>query len=125
MMKMGSKIKKLRELRNFTQSYLADYLSITQSTYSRYEKDELHFTADMLQRLSQILGLSVEAMQQFEEEKLFLYIENVCNCEQYQSAKELQLTSELIEILRKDNEFLRASVTDLREMMNWIRKSSE
>jgi transcriptional regulator with XRE-family HTH domain len=124
-MQIGSKVKKLRELRNFTQSYLADYLSITQSTYSRYEKDELHFSDEMLQKLSHVLGLSREAMLQFDEEKLFLYIENVCNCEQYQSAKEHQLTEALIDELRKDNAFLRASVTDLREMMVWMRKSNE
>jgi len=124
-MRIGSKVKKLRELRNFTQSYLADYLSITQSTYSRYEKDELHFSHEMLQKLSEILGLSVDAMLQFDEEKLFLYIENVCNCEQYQSAKEQQLTEELIRELRKDNEFLRSSIVDLRQMMSWIRKTDD
>lgn len=124
-MNIGSKIKKLRELRNFTQTYLADYLAITQSTYSRYEKDEQHFTAEMLQKLSEILGLSVEAMMKFDEEKLFLYIENVCNCEQYQSAKEVRLTEELIDELRKDNAFLRSSLQDLREMMSWLRKSNE
>ncbi len=121
-MLIGPKIKKLRELRNLTQSYLADNLFITQSTYSRYEKDELHFTPEMLQRLSPLLGLSVEAMQKFDEGKLFLYIENIYKCEQYQTAKEQHLTEVLIQELQKDNECLRNTVQDLGQMIKWLKE---
>ncbi|MFN0204488.1 MAG: helix-turn-helix domain-containing protein [Bacteroidia bacterium] len=120
MLKIGSKVKKLRELKNFTQSYLADYLSITQSTYSRYEKDELHFTKEMLQKLSQIFGLSVEAMQYFEEEKLFLYLESICNCARYQTAREQQLTEAFIKELQCENEELRLSLQELRLLVTFL-----
>ena len=121
-MQIGSKVKKLRELRNFTQSYLADYLNITQSTYSRYEKDELHFSEDMLQKLAQVLGLSIDAMLQFDEGKLFLYIESVSNCEQYQTTKEQKLSEDLLKAMQKENELLRDSLQDLRNMIDWLQK---
>ena len=122
-MQIGSKVKKLRELRNFTQSYLADYLDITQSTYSRYEKDELHFTADMLQKLATLLGLSVSAIQQFDEHKIFQYIESVANCAHHQSIKEQKLSADLLQSLQNENELLRSSLQDLRSVINTFKKA--
>jgi transcriptional regulator with XRE-family HTH domain len=36
-MELGTKIKKIRELRNLTQEYLADQLGISQPAYSKLE----------------------------------------------------------------------------------------
>ncbi|HXA02953.1 MAG TPA: helix-turn-helix transcriptional regulator, partial [Cytophagaceae bacterium] len=40
-MSVGSKIKKIRELRNYTQEYMADRLQMSQSGYSKIETDEV------------------------------------------------------------------------------------
>lgn len=37
---IGYKIRKLREIRNYTQEYMADSLNISQNAYSRIEREE-------------------------------------------------------------------------------------
>lgn len=123
-MKIGSNIKKIRELKNLTQYYIADCLNITQSTYSRYEKNELHFTEDMLQKLCALFGLSKEAVIQFDEQKLFIYIESMAKCEQYLTSKEQKLTEELLKAIQQENELLRNSVQDLRKMISILQKTN-
>ena len=46
-------------LRGFSQEYMADKLEITQTTYSRIETNQQKLTAEMLEKLSSILGVSV------------------------------------------------------------------
>ena len=74
---LGVKVKKLRVLRSFSQQYLADKLRITQSTYCRYESGG-HQIPEALQReIAFLLGISFEAFRNFNEEKLFFYIEKM------------------------------------------------
>lgn len=55
----GNKIRSLRLLRGYSQEHMATELDITQTTYSRIETDKQKLTAPMLERLAQILGVSV------------------------------------------------------------------
>jgi transcriptional regulator with XRE-family HTH domain len=55
----GNKIRSLRLLRGYSQEYMANELSITQTTYSRIETDKQKLTADILEKVAQILGVSV------------------------------------------------------------------
>ena len=48
---VGLKIKKLRELRNYTQTYMAIELDITQQGYSKIEK-EGRLTVDQLDKIA-------------------------------------------------------------------------
>jgi len=58
---VASNIRKIRELRNYTQDYLAAKLGISQNAYS---KIELGYSKLTLERLFQIsIILDVEAMQ--------------------------------------------------------------
>ncbi len=55
----GNKIRSLRLLRGYSQEYMATELDITQTTYSRIETDKQKLTAPMLERLADVLGVSV------------------------------------------------------------------
>jgi transcriptional regulator with XRE-family HTH domain len=37
---LGSKIKTIREMKNFTQEYIAEKLEMSQSNYSRIERNQ-------------------------------------------------------------------------------------
>ncbi len=45
-MNVGSKIKQLRELRNYTQSYVATQLNISVSGYGKIERNENSYYTD-------------------------------------------------------------------------------
>lgn len=54
----GEKIKMIRELRNFSQEYVADQLGIKQNSYSKIETNQTKLTAEMLQKLANVLQVS-------------------------------------------------------------------
>lgn len=67
-MLIGDKIKSIRELKNFTQEYMAYQLGMTQAGYSKIEKGKTRVNVEKLQKLSVILDLPVEAIINFESE---------------------------------------------------------
>jgi transcriptional regulator with XRE-family HTH domain len=73
---IGQKIKKLRELKNLTQSHVANELGITQSAYSKLETGETEITFQKLTRISEILGMSPEEITSFNEQMIFNVMHN-------------------------------------------------
>ncbi|WP_114496979.1 helix-turn-helix domain-containing protein [Fontibacillus phaseoli] len=57
---MYKRIRDLREDRDLTQQQLADYLNISQATYSRYESGNLDVPSSVLIRLSEIYSVSID-----------------------------------------------------------------
>lgn len=57
---LGRKIKKLRELKNFTQEYMATNLQISQNTYSRIENENVKISTDRLKEIASILEVPSE-----------------------------------------------------------------
>lgn len=62
---IGSKIRKIRELKNFTQEYVACKIGVTQSQYSRYENSSVLSLA-ILEKIAIALEVSVEDIENFE-----------------------------------------------------------
>ena len=73
---IGQKIKKLRELKNLTQSHIANELGITQSAYSKMEQGETDITYQKLTRISEILGMSPDEIASFNEQMIFNLMHN-------------------------------------------------
>jgi len=55
----GNKIRSLRMLRGYSQEYMANKLGINQTAYSRIETNQQKLTAETLEKLSEVLGVSV------------------------------------------------------------------
>lgn len=66
---VGQKIKKLRELRNYTQTYMAIELDITQQGYSKIEK-EGRLTVHQLDKIARILKVDSAYILSFNEDTL-------------------------------------------------------
>lgn len=103
-MEVGSKIKKIRELKNFTQEYMAEQLHISQSTYSRFEKDDSDITLSQLENISKILDVKIEDLINFNEKLVFNnYSSNNANqahiINQYMSDNERKLYEDKIRLL--------------------------
>jgi len=73
-MKVGNKIKKIRELRNFTQDYMAGKLNMSISNYSKIERDEIPITLDRLEEISQVLKVKYNDILSFDEKNVFNFI---------------------------------------------------
>ena len=59
-MEIGRKIKTLREIRNLTQSHLAQELGLTQSAYSKIELGEVELSYSKLETVAKVLGMKPE-----------------------------------------------------------------
>lgn len=68
---IGEKIKHIRELRNYTQDFMADMLGVSQSTYARYEKEDSELSFSRLQKIAEVLDVKVEDLINFSEKYVF------------------------------------------------------
>jgi len=75
-LQIGQKIKKLRELKNFTQSHLASELGITQSAYSKIELGETEVSFSKLTKIAEVFGMSPEEIMTFNEQMIFNVMHN-------------------------------------------------
>ena len=60
---IGEKIRALRENAGFTQSNLAAFMKVDQSLISKIEKGEGSLSADMLEKLADLFGVTVAQME--------------------------------------------------------------
>ncbi len=58
----SGRLKSLREIRNYTQEYVADELGISQSYYSKIEKEQVELSVRHLCRLAEILNIEVSVL---------------------------------------------------------------
>jgi transcriptional regulator with XRE-family HTH domain len=55
----GTVIKKYREMRNYSQKYVASWMGISQNAYSKIENNITQLTVHHVKQLSQILDLPI------------------------------------------------------------------
>ena len=67
----GHKIKKLRELRNLTQDYMAEQLGIKQPAYSKIETDTGKIDVEKLEIIAQALQMTLPDLLAFDEKNVF------------------------------------------------------
>jgi transcriptional regulator with XRE-family HTH domain len=61
-MNIGNNIKQFRELKNFTQEYVAEEIDVSQSTYSRIENGTAPIKIDILQRIAEVLEVDLSSL---------------------------------------------------------------
>jgi transcriptional regulator with XRE-family HTH domain len=66
-----NKIKSIRELKNYTQEYMADQLGVTQAGYSKIEKGKTILSYIKLVEIARILEVSVEDVISFDSQRYF------------------------------------------------------
>jgi transcriptional regulator with XRE-family HTH domain len=72
---IGQKIVRIRELRGMKQETLATILGVSQQSISRMEQSE-QIDDERLKAVADALGVTPEAIRQFNEEALFNNIQN-------------------------------------------------
>ncbi len=61
-MKLGDRLKQLRLAKQLTQRQVAAQLKVAPSIYNRFERNERKVKKEMLPKLSEILGISIEEL---------------------------------------------------------------
>ncbi|MFB9109475.1 helix-turn-helix transcriptional regulator [Flavobacterium gyeonganense] len=61
-------IKNIRELKNYTQEYMAERLNISQAAYSKIEKGKTEITLLKLQEIATVFEITIEDILQFKND---------------------------------------------------------
>ncbi|KQW99247.1 helix-turn-helix transcriptional regulator [Flavobacterium sp. Root420] len=69
-------IKKIRELKNLTRDYVADELKMSTSGYGKIERGEVDLTVSKLEKIADVLDVSIEFIFRFD---VSLFFENRTN----------------------------------------------
>jgi transcriptional regulator with XRE-family HTH domain len=67
---IGANVKKLRELRNYTQDYMAQRLDISKSRYSQMEQEE-DINTSYLFKIAEVLETGISRIMDFDEKQIF------------------------------------------------------
>ena len=70
-MSIGKKIKQLRELRNYTQVYLAKELGLSVGGYNKIETDKTDVTLKRLNQIAKALDTDLPTILSFEARQIF------------------------------------------------------
>jgi transcriptional regulator with XRE-family HTH domain len=70
-MGIGSNIKKIRELRNYTQSYVANELGMSVPGYSKIENDKIDITISRIKSIAKILDTDLGTILNFDPKNVF------------------------------------------------------
>ncbi len=120
-MEIGTKVKKLRELRNFTQEFMAASLEMTPSGYGKIERNESEVTYQKLEKIAEVLGIKIEDIVNFNEKMVFNIMNNNNSNNGYVvnnnsiSDNEKRLYEELIAQLKEENSTLKKFIEKLQE----------
>ena len=119
-MKIGDKLKRIRDIKGLKQEEVAALLKITPQAYSKVERNETKLDTERLEEIAKIFKMSAEEIQQFDEKNLFfnnlqeckesITINNITNnysTDQTMIDSLLQQHKEIIAVLKDEIQFLR------------------
>lgn len=115
-LRIGKKIKQLRELKNYSQEFMATKLKMSVPGYGRIERNEVDVSMERANQIATVLGISLTELVSFDEKYIFSnYAHNqnafVINSELYQEDK--KALHELVEYLKKQLETKDALIREL------------
>jgi transcriptional regulator with XRE-family HTH domain len=114
---IGQKIKKLRELKNLTQSHVAQQLGVTQSAYSKMELGESEVTYSKLERISDVLGMKPEEVIAFNDQMIFNISNNQYGGNVFSHIDQNGITENERKLYHDQIDLLKNEVAHLKEMI--------
>ncbi len=109
---IGEKIRKVRELKGFSQEYMAQRLDISQKVYSNIENDKRKLDKDVFEQIADVLDIDPAALLSFDEKVLFH------NC----SKPGWYMMSNIYGLADKERELYEKRVDELKETINHLKE---
>ncbi len=116
---IGIKIRKVREIKNIGQKYLADKLGISQSSYSDIESGKTKVSDQKLNQIATILEVDAETIKNFNDTIIF----NSCvksGLYNTYTTNSIDKIHQLYEQLLNEKD---SQIESLKEVINHIKKS--
>jgi transcriptional regulator with XRE-family HTH domain len=107
------KLKQLRELKNFTQEYMANQLGLSTRAYSKIETGETQLTINRLNEIAEILGIDPIEILGFDHQNIF----NNCTQEGNIGINHINIPEKLLEQYEKRIQQLESEILFLRTLI--------
>lgn len=120
---LGQKIRKIRELKGFSQEYVSSKLQVSQNALSKIENGHIKINESKLDRIAKIFGITVEDILNFSERIVFhnskqLTHANIINDNPHSKIEELY--ERIIEQLKTENQDLRIRLQKVKKPINKV-----
>lgn len=102
-MKLSEKLELLRKSKDYSQEYLANYLGIGQTTYSRYETLKTYPDIFIIKKLAKLYNITIDELVNDVEETITIALSN----EELQVLKNLADKINAVEIIRSNDKNIR------------------
>ena len=114
-MRIGDNIRKIRDIKGFSQEFMANKLEMSQRNYCRLEKEEIKIDMNKINLISEVLDVSPKQIIDFDDKFLFMNCDTTIGVSENQnfyafSEKERELYENRIADLQKEIDFLKGSV---------------
>lgn len=106
---LGYKIRRVREFKNLSQQYVADELSVSQSTYSDMENGKTIVTEEKLAMIASVLDVSVDIIKDYNDQVVF----TSCTQSGYINTNNINPIDKIEEIYKQIIEVHEKRITDL------------
>lgn len=70
-MSIGNNIKKFRELRNYTQEYVAEQIGMSPSGYGKIERDATDVSINRLKQIAEVLEVDYNSILNLDKSQIF------------------------------------------------------
>jgi transcriptional regulator with XRE-family HTH domain len=109
-----NKIKQIRELKNFTQEYVAQQLGLSTRAYSKIETGETQLTINRLNEISAILEVQPMEVLGFDDKKVF----NFYNSSDINNVKNMNMPEKLIQQYEETIQALKEQIAVMKLLMD-------
>ncbi len=122
-LRVGENIKKVRELKGYTQEYMADRLGVSQRTYCSIEKENKKIDTERLQNIAEILEVSIFDLLNFNDRIFF----SNNKCTHFGAGVAMYSTvhsgtGEQLEKYEEQMKEMRSEIHHLREQVNFLQE---
>jgi transcriptional regulator with XRE-family HTH domain len=107
------KIKQIRELKNFTQEYVAQQLGLSTRAYSKIETGETQLTINRLNEISAVLKVPPMEILGFDEKQVF----NNCKQDGYIGINHINMPEKLIQQYEETIQALKEQIAVMKLLM--------
>ncbi|HPW97794.1 MAG TPA: helix-turn-helix domain-containing protein [Flavobacterium sp.] len=119
--KIGSKLRKLRISKGYSQEYMAETLKISQKTYSNMENDKSSISIDTLKKIAQ--EYEIDLLDILSDEKVVVQNNNSHDASSFQGGIIFnQLSEELLNQFKERIEDLKKVIEDKNKIIEILEK---
>lgn len=119
-------IRALREIKGFSQEYMAECLGITQSSYARFENEGRKIDYKVIEKIAKIYEVPTISIIDFHNRQNYVLNSDPSalheSAEAYlKSNKDILLLQEKVKYLEKMNDMLQKQLTDKEEIISLLK----